>query len=70
MNPGLIPSQRDQMSKKIFLILIKSIFQTLKRWKNSHGASCLLFKYYISVLGGVLTLTQAGGGGPKLWKTC
>ena len=59
MNPGLIPSQRDQMSKKIFLILIKSIFQTLKRWKNSHGASCLLFKYYISVL--------EGGGGLSLY---
>ena len=53
MNPGLIPSQKDQMSKKIFLILIKSMFKTLKRWKNRHGASCLLFKYYISVLGGV-----------------
>ena len=30
LNPGLIPSHRDQMSHKIFLMLIKSLFETIK----------------------------------------
>ena len=39
--------------------------------------SRLIFKYYISKLGGgggsksvLIALTQGGVGGPKLWKTC
>ena len=30
LNPGLIPSHRDQLSQKILLMMIKSLFETIK----------------------------------------
>ena len=39
LNPVQTPSQRYQMSQKIFLMLIKCMFENMKR---GHLASCLL----------------------------
>ena len=52
LNPGLIPSQRDLMPQKIFLIKTKGMFENAKHFINGNRASRLLFKYYISKLGG------------------
>ena len=48
LNPGQIPLQRDQMSQKILLRLIKSMFENIKFSINCCLDSRLLFKYYIS----------------------
>ena len=66
LNPLLIPSHRYQMSQKIILMLIKSIFENAKHSINGLQASCLLFKYYVNKLGvqGVLVcadITDPGG---------
>ena len=47
LNPGLIPSQRDQMSQKLSLIFIKSMLENIKWCINVRRASCLLSKYYV-----------------------
>ena len=47
LNPGLIPSQRDQMSQKLSLIFIKSMLENIKWGINVCRASCLLSKYYV-----------------------
>ena len=47
LNPGLIPSQRDQMSQKLSLIFIKSMLENIKWCINVCRASCLLSKYYV-----------------------
>ena len=52
LNPRLIPSQRDPMSQKIFLILITSVFENTKCGINGRQASHLLFKYNVSNWGG------------------
>ena len=50
------------------------MFENIKHGiKNGRQASRILFKYYISKLGGLggPDSADAGGvGGPKLWKTC
>ena len=47
LNPGLIPSQRDQMPQKLSLIFIKSMLENIKWCINVRRASCLLSKYCI-----------------------
>ena len=47
LNPGLIPSQRDQMPQKLSLIFIKSMLENIKWCINARRASCLLSKYYV-----------------------
>ena len=47
LNPGLIPSQRDQMSQKISPIFIKNMLENIKWCINVRRASCLLSKYYV-----------------------
>ena len=47
LNPGLIPSQRDQMSQKLSLIFIKSMLENIKWCINVRRAICLLSKYYV-----------------------
>ena len=44
LNPGVIPSHRDQMSQKVFLMGQKSMSENVKHGING----CLLFKYYVS----------------------
>ena len=72
LNPGLIPSQRDQMHQKVFLLLTKSMFENIKRGIKWRQAGRLLFKYYISELGwGVLVCADnadAGGRGSKIME--
>ena len=49
LNFKLIPSEKDPIYRKIFLVLIKSKYEIiLKCCINSLKSSCLLFKYYIS----------------------
>ena len=47
LNPGLIPSQRDQMPQKLSLIFIKSMLENIKWCINVRRASCLLSKYCV-----------------------
>ena len=47
LNPGLIPSQRDQMPQKLSLIFIKSMMENIKWCINARRASCLLSKYCV-----------------------
>ena len=53
LNSGPIPLQRDQMFKKIFIMLLKSIFENIKSGINGCQASHPLLKYYVSKFGGV-----------------
>ena len=53
LNPVLTPSQRYQMSQKIFLMLIKCTFENMKR---GHLASCLLREGSLSLC--LLELSQ------------
>ena len=44
------PNTEGSGVSKILLILMKSMFENMKRDINGLGASCLLFKYYIGRL--------------------
>ena len=55
LNPGQIPLQKYQMSQRILLRLIKSMFENKKCGINCRRACSLLFKYYIR------NLEQVGG---------
>ena len=66
LDPRLIPSKRDQMHQKVFLLLTKSIFENIKCGIKWRQAGPLLFKYYISKLRGVGVLVCADS--PDEWK--
>ena len=51
-NLGLIPTQREQMPQKVLLMLTKSVFENIKCGINWSSSKLLLFKYYVSELGG------------------
>ena len=51
LNLGLIPSQRDQMPQNLPCINKKRV-QEYKTWRKIVIESRLIFKYYISKLGG------------------
>ena len=53
LNPGKIPSQKDQMHQKIFIMLTKSMFENGKRGK----------KYLSSKLPSIQVLHQQIKGG-------
>ena len=57
------------MTKNIFLVLIRNRFENLKHGINGCQGSLLLFKYYVSKLGGgelvSADTTDTGGGSVK-----
>ena len=69
LNPGLIPSQRDQMPQKFFPLLTKSMFENLKRGiKLSLIMSTSIQVLHQQIMGGeVSVFAYSADAGGKLW---
>ena len=77
LNNALISLNTDPTPQNIFLTIIERHILIIETCRKSHQATHLLFKYYVSKLGGgggsrlvLILLTQGGVGGPKSGKSC